>query len=277
MTSSAIRSSAAPLVALLAACFAAAAQSSGPAHGTLIVIGGGEIGPEIAGRFAASAGCPGAAVVAIPTAGEADQYPGDWSGAAFLRRAGCPHITVLHTRDRAVADSEEFVAPLRRARGVFFGGGRQWRLVDSYLGTRTQREIEAVLDRGGVVAGSSAGASIQASFLVRGAREGNTIMEAPGYLRGFGYLRNVAVDQHLLKRNRQDDLLAVIDRHPELLGIGIDESTAIVVQGNRFEVIGASKVAIYDHGYRPEPGQPRYFFLSPGSRYDLARREVVTE
>lgn len=265
------------LLALLTTAIPLTAQSSGPQKGTLIVIGGGEIGPEIAARFAARAGCPGALVVAIPTAGEADSYPVDWKGADFLRRAGCPHISVLHTRDRAVADSEEFVAPLRRARGVFFGGGRQWRLVDSYMGTRTQREIETLLARGGVVGGSSAGASIQASFLVRGAREDNRIMEAPGYLRGFGYLRNVAVDQHLLTRNRQDDLVPVIDRHPELLGIGIDEATAIVVDGNRFEVVGASKVAIYDHGRRRESGETGYYFLEPGARFDISRRALVAE
>ena len=63
-------------------------------------------------------------------------------------------MTVLHTRDRAEADTEAFVAPLKTARGVWFGGGRQWRLVDAYMGTRTQREIEAVLARGGVIGGS---------------------------------------------------------------------------------------------------------------------------
>ena len=120
------------------------------------------------------------------------------------------NVTVLHTRDRAVADTEAFVAPLKTARGVWFGGGRQWRLVDAYMGTRTQREIEGVLARGGVVGGSSAGATIQGSYLVRGAREGNHIMMAKGYEEGFGYLRGVAIDQHLLVRGRQDDL---VERH----------------------------------------------------------------
>ncbi len=124
------------------------------------------------------------------------------------------HVTVLHTRDRAVADTEAFAAPLKTARGVWFGGGRQWRLVDSYMGTRTQREIEGVLARGGVVGGSSAGATIQGSYLVRGAREGNQIMMAKGYEEGFGYLRGVAIDQHLIVRGRQDDLVGVIEKKP---------------------------------------------------------------
>ena len=120
----------------------------------------------------------------------------------FIRRFGVKNVTVLHTRDRAEADTEAFVAPLKTARGVWFGGGRQWRLVDAYMGTRTQREIEAVLARGGVIGGGSAGATIQGSYLVRGAREGNHIMMAKGYEQGFGYLRGVAIDQHLLVRGR---------------------------------------------------------------------------
>ncbi len=100
-------------------------------------------------------------------------------------------------------------------------------------------------------------------------------MMAPGYEKGFGYLRGVAVDQHLIRRKREEDLLQVIDRHPELLGIGIDESTAIVVQRDRFEVIGESKVAIYDPRYRPADGAKRYYFLSPGERFDLAERKKL--
>ena len=92
-----------------------------------------------------------------------------------LRNYWYPAIT-----DRKVADSKQFVEPLRKARGVWFGGGRQCRLVDSYLNTRTLRELRAVLDRGGVIGGSSAGATILGSYLVRGARSGNQIMMAPG-------------------------------------------------------------------------------------------------
>jgi hypothetical protein len=92
----------------------------------------------------------------------------------------------------------EFAAVLRTATGVWLPGGRQWRLTDAYLDTRTHRELEALLERGGVIGGTSAGASVQASFMVRGAPEGNHIVIAPGRTRGFGFLRNAAVDQHLL-------------------------------------------------------------------------------
>jgi cyanophycinase len=248
---------------LAAAC--SLAQTVGPARGALLVAGGGKLGPEILDRFIELAGGTRAPVIVIPTAQEDALIPAGWLEKSALAAAGLKNLVPLHTRDRTLADSEEFVAPLRTARGVWFEGGRQWRLVDAYLGTRTERELFALLGRGGVIGGSSAGATIQGSYLVRGAREGNAVMMAPGYERGMGFLRNVAIDQHLLARKRQEDMVAVVRAHPELLGIGIDERTAIVVHGDRFEVVGASRVAIY------EAGKP-YCFLAPGDRFDLAAR-----
>ncbi len=97
-----------------------------------------------------------------------------------------------------------------------------------------------MLRRGGVIGGSSAGATIQGEFLVRGHPLGNTVMMAEGYERGFAFLPGVAIDQHFAQRSRQPDLLPVVKRHPKLLGIGIDESTAVVVIGAKAEVIGQS-------------------------------------
>ena len=253
-----------------------AAQSTvvGPERGTLIAAGGGSLGREITDRFLQLAGGPDAPIVVIPTAGGDTAYSSDWPGLEVLRRSGATNLIVLHTNDRRVANSDAFVAPLLTARGVWFPGGRQWRLVDSYLGTRTERELHALLARGGVIGGTSAGASIQASYLVRGAREGNHIMMAPGYERGFGFLRNVAVDQHVLPRARLADLPPVLARHPRLLGIGIDEGTAIVVQGDELEVIGRSKVFIYG-GSDPVDAAGPYLVLEPGARYDLRDRRVV--
>jgi cyanophycinase len=237
------------------------AEIVGPAKGTLIVVGGGTVGAEIRGRFLELAGGADASIIVIPTAGE---------GNDFLREKSLfANAILLHTRSREVADSEEFVAPLRNARAVWISGGRQWRLVDSYLGTKTQRELEALLARGGVIAGTSAGATMIGSYLVRGAREGNQIMMAKGYEEGFDMLHNVAIDQHLIKRNRVKDLVGVMNAHPNLLGIGIDEATAIEVIGDRFKVLGDSKVAIYEHG-KP------YYFLERGAWFDMAVRKAVT-
>jgi cyanophycinase len=249
-----------------------AAPSVGPASGTLVIDGGAETLASIK-SFVDLAGGPESHFVLIPTATEADPIDLKKHQQVFLRRFGVKNVSVLHTRDRALADTEAFAAPLKAARGVWFGGGRQWRLVDAYLGTRTERALLAVLARGGVIGGSSAGATIQGSYLVRGAREGNHIMMAHGYEVGFGYLRGVAIDQHLLTRRRQDDLVEVIDRKPELLGLGLDEPAAIVVRGDHLEVIGHGVVGIYDG---KEHDGKRYYFLAPGERFDLRSRKRVT-
>ncbi len=251
----------------------------GPEHGTLVIVGGGRVGPEILTRMFDLGGGKHAPIVVIPTASGADDYPADWSGLKMFKDFGATNVTLLHTKDRKVADSEEFVKPLTTARIVWFVGGRQWRLVDSYAHTRTQREVEHVLARGGVVAGSSAGASIISSYMVRGARENNYTMMAPGYEEGFGLIKGVAIDQHMLTRNRQDDLEEVVARHPDVLGIGLDESTAIVVQGQEFEVVGASKIAIHDGRNVPSERQQRngkkYYFMGPGEKYDLTKLERI--
>jgi cyanophycinase len=253
------------------------AVTQGPDKGSLVIVGGGKLGPEIISRFIELAGGPDANFVVIPTAG-GDQVNVDQENKRFASVFGVKNFVVLHTRDRSQANSKEFVEPLRHASGVWIEGGRQWRLADAYLGTLTEREIKGVLGRGGVVGGSSAGATIQGSFLVRGASgtpenpDGdNTIMIAPPHVEGFGLLQNAAIDQHVVTRHRENDLVPVIVAHPELLGIGIDESTAIVVHRDKFEIIGKSKVGIYDG--KDHDGK-KYYFLSSGQKFDLKKRTV---
>jgi cyanophycinase len=236
-----------------------------------VIVGGGTLGPEIVQRFLALAGGAESPIVVIPTA--TDGEPTGKEGE-FLTKAGAKHVVMLHTRDRKVADTKAFTAPLSTARGVWFSGGRQWRLADSYLHTRTEKELFGVLKRGGVIGGSSAGATILGSYLVRGARSGNTIMMAPGYERGLGFLRGVAIDQHLLVRHRENDMLQVIDAHPKLLGIGLDEGTAIVVQGDHAEVVGRSKMAVYDPKHAAGADGRRYYFLDAGTKFNLLTRAV---
>lgn len=244
----------------------------GPAHGALLVVGGGQLGPEILERFIQLAGGPEGRIVVVTTAAGADTAQAAQAAMAQLGHSGARNLAVLNTPDRKVADSPAFAQRLRGAGGVWFTGGRQWRLADAYLGTRTQKELFALLERGGVIGGSSAGASIQASYMVRGAVEGNTTMMAPGHEQGLGFLRGVAVDQHIITRHREGDMAQVIGTHPQLLGIGIDEGTAIEVHGDTATVLGRSKVAITDG--RDHDGRP-YYFLSAGDRFDLATRRVI--
>jgi cyanophycinase len=270
--------------ALLAACAgrastrAAAAPESatrvGPARGSVVVVGGGQQGPEIFARFLALAGGPDALIAVVPTAG-GDSIDTANADRAF-RAAGARNVVVYHTASRAVADADSFVARIADARGVWFGGGRHYRLVNSYTGTKSQRAFEAVLARGGVVGGSSAGATILGSYLVRGAPSNdNRVMNHPQYLAGFGYLRGVAVDQHVVARERLPDLHdSLTARRPDLLGISEDEGTAWVVRGDTAEVIGRNKAFVYNGRDANDAGKP-FLTLRPGDRYDLAARRLL--
>jgi len=247
--------------------------TTGPTSGALVVAGGNIKDAAIIERFLELAGGHDVAIVVVPTAAEGDVYTLDWDFLEPFREAGATNLTVLHTRNPAEANTEAFVAPLKEARGVWFVGGRQWRIADSYLGTLAEKEFRAVLNRGGVIGGSSAGATIQGSYLARGDTNANTIMMGD-HEQGFAYIQNVAIDQHLLMRNRQFDLIEIIQAHPELLGLGLDEDTAIVVKGNEFEVIGQGYVAIYDSSRLVGP-DGQFYFLAPGDHFNMKERQPL--
>ena len=255
----------------------------GPPTGTLVIVGGGNLdGTGIVEKFIQLAGGPGASFVIVPTAGgnrtpdgALRAYKEEDVIAPWLKR-GIKNVRMLHTHDPKVADTEAFAAVLRTANAVWFNGGRQWNIVDSYMNTRTYREFHQVLARGGVIGGSSAGATIQGDYLVRGAIAGPEIMMTPEkeHERGFNFLRRSAIDQHINTRNRWDDLIPVIQKMPELLGIGLSEGTAIVVTGDRFEVAGKWKVAIHDNTRLYQPWEKPYFVLSAGDVYDMKARKI---
>ena len=248
-------------------------------------MGGGSVGAEITNTFIDLAGGKNATIVVIPTAGGGEDYGDDHRFAKQLREYGCTKVSVLHTYDKAMADSSKFTSPLKEATGVWFTGGRQWRLVDAYADTNTEKAIWDVLNRGGVIGGSSAGATIQGSYLARGDSKTNQIMMGD-HEEGFGFVKNVAIDQHVLARNRQFDMFEITKNRPELLGIGLDESTAIVVKQNTFEVIGESKVLIYDGTFwsrnngdieNPPEAEQFFYFLQKGDKYNLKERKVITK
>ncbi|MCH9649193.1 MAG: cyanophycinase [Deltaproteobacteria bacterium] len=265
-------------VALMSLCLATGALSGqegpkvGPANGSLVLVGGSMSNPEILERFLELAGGPEASIVVIPTAGGGENYGPQWPGLNLFRRAGASSVTLLHTYDPSEADTKAFSQPIREAHGVWFTGGRQWRLADSYLDTQVHTALWELLDRGGVIGGSSAGATIQGSYLARGDTATNTVMMGD-HQEGLAFLKDTAVDQHLLKRNRQFDLIEIIRAHPQLLGIGIDEDTALVVRGDQAEVLGSSYVAIYDYQRGIDSGG-QFYFLAPGDHFDLATRQA---
>lgn len=234
------------------------------------------MGPEIYKAFIDAAGGPDALILDVPNAGGADSVSP--TTGQMWRNNGARNVAVLFTKDRKVADSDSFTANIRKAGGIWFEGGRHFHIVQDYGGTKTEREIMAVLERGGVVGGSSAGATILGDFMVRGApSNNNAIMLYPGYETAFGYLRNVGIDQHVVARSRLPDLAdSIIPRFPNLLGISEDEGTAWVVRGDTGRIVGRSKAFVYNGKGEPtDPGSP-FVTLWPGDRYNLNTRRVIS-
>jgi cyanophycinase len=255
----------------------------GPAKGTLVIQGGGSAaGTGINETFINKAGGLNAKIIVVPTAGGNKTPDGkikvynEEQVVASWKKLGLTNVHMLHTADPKVADTEEFAKTLRDANAVWFDGGRQWNIVDSYANTLTLKEFHKVLERGGVIGGSSAGATIQGDYLVRGAIAGSEIVMTPEpeHEHGFAFLRKVAIDQHINTRNRWDDIIPVIKKYPSMLGIGLSEGTAIVVTGDRFEVIGKWKVTVHDNTHLYQPWEKPYYVLSVGDVYNMKTRTI---
>jgi len=273
------------LIALaLFVSFYSLAQTTGPANGHLIIAGGALRDPAVFGKFIELAGGEGKAhIVVIPTAGGYEVTDQRREGLVKQWKArGAEKVTVLHTTDPKEADTEAFAKVIDEATGVYIPGGRQWRLADSYLNTIVHEKLNGLLARGGVIGGSSAGATIQGSYLARGDTKTNTIMVGD-HEEGLGFVKNIAIDQHTLARNRQYDMFEVLAVYPDLLGISIDENTAMLVSGNTFEVIGQSYVLIYDGTHWDQKagkfvankeGQERFHLLRKGGKYNMSTRKV---
>jgi cyanophycinase len=274
------------MVLLLVMSAARASQDQpeyGPAKGALVIAGGGGMeGTGIIEKFIQLAGGPEKKFIIVPTAGgnKSDDgtvrvYAEPQIVGSWLKR-GLKNVKMLHTHDPKVADTDAFVKDLEDADAVWFNGGRQWNIVDSYASTRTLAELHKVLERGGVIGGSSAGATIQGHYLVRGDTSGPNVMmtQEPNHQEGFKFLRRSAIDQHINARNRWDDLIPVIQKHPALLGIGLSEGTAIVVTGDTFEVLGRWKVAVHDNTRMYQPWEKPYHVLSQGDVYNMKTRKI---
>lgn len=246
-------------------------------RGTLLIVGGGGMPEGLMDRFVQLAGgVENARLVYVPCS-EQDRVSSDQRTVEFWKKMGVKHATFIHTKDRNRANSdEEFLAPLREATGIWFGGGRQWNFADSYYGTTAHKLMKAVLQRGGVIGGSSAGASIQADYLARATPINNFRIMAPGYERGgLGFIKGVAIDQHFSQRGRQKDMTQLVNRYPQLLGIGIDEATALIVTGSTAEIVGKGQVYFYDRKQPVYPDRPDYIALPAGATFDLVERTAL--
>jgi cyanophycinase len=219
---------------------------------------------EAVRQFGSLAGGARGRLVLIPTA-----WMGDFSAdrmerwrTQFSETFGISNIVVLHTLNRPVADKEEFAVPLRSATAVWIMGGDEARLAKVYSGTKTQHELEALLERGGVIGGNSAGADILSKQSV----------DSTDRWTGFNMLRDTLIVSHFSARHQEGVLTPLIAAHPDLLGLGVDEGAAIIVHGDEFEVVGTGKVAIYDG--KDHKGRS-YYYLSQGQKFDLKKRRIV--
>ncbi|MDR3110855.1 MAG: cyanophycinase [Planctomycetaceae bacterium] len=245
----------------------------GPEKGSLVIIGGGTITDSIWDKIVELGGGKDKArfvVVTNAMPGKDDQYFLN-AMKPLTQRVGETNVTLLGVKTISEANDEKNLEVLKHATGIFFFGGFQKRLADVYHDTLAHREFQNVLARGGVIAGTSAGATIQGSLLWRweevNKKRTGKLVELP---IGLGFLRDSLIAQHLLARNRQFGYVGFAKASPQILCIGLDESTAVVVIKDEMEVIGKSYAALYNTGGLP------FFLLKEGLRYDLNERKIIT-
>jgi cyanophycinase len=202
--------------------------------GALVIAGGGYVTPEIRQRFFELAGGPKAHIVVIPAVDPAPGTEDSW--LAPWRKIGATHVELCIAPDRAAANSPALCAAFRDATGVWISGGYQDFLASRYVGTNVQKCLQDVLRRNGVVGGCSAGAAILSRVMIQ---EGEI---QPIEARGFDLIPNVVIDQHFLQRNRLWRMQLMLEAHPDLLGLGVDEDTALVfeLRTERLSVVGES-------------------------------------
>ncbi|MEI7985372.1 MAG: cyanophycinase [Armatimonadota bacterium] len=241
--------------------------------GTLVIVGGGGMTKEIANAFIDAGGGDSGHFVVLPIS-----MPDPINIAAeeeSMHRMGLKNVTVIPYREKSQLEDPKVVESLKKATGIWFGGGRQWNFVDAYEGTKLPALFKDVLNRGGVIGGSSAGATIIGDYMVRGAPAGPGLMMCEGYEQAMGFLPGVAIDQHFSARNRFKDMTGLMSTYPQFLGIGLDEATAIVVKGSVAEVLGRGNAHFYGSKKIRIPEAPDFDALPAGSKYDLVTRKFI--
>jgi cyanophycinase len=162
------------------------------------------------------------------------------------------------------------------AGGVFFTGGSQGRLVESLLASGLDSAVRSLWEQGGVIAGTSAGASALAETMITGASGDETPEEKDiDFTSGLGLIPDVIVDQHFAERGRIGRLAIAVGVRPELLGIGIDEDTAVVITGDRMRVIGSGDVYVLDGSVSSQSEEIALTLLASGSEFDIPGRRLA--
>jgi cyanophycinase len=264
---------------LLFACFI---LSAGP-KGTLVIVGGGEEPPSVMRAFLEASGGRGGTVGVVTTSTvDPEGALKEWKG--ILNEAGLSMVP-LNVRRREDSSLPAVLESARRCTGFWFTGGDQARVGDQVVGTPLHALIRARYEAGACIGGTSAGAAIMSKLMLTGDdRHGkNEWAElGPGaYLtrEGMGFLpEDVIVDQHFIRRGRENRLFSLVMEHPDHLGLGIDESTALVVKDGKARVVGEHLVMVFDPTGMTVNGGSfrdlRVHVLRAGQSIDLASRKV---
>lgn len=215
--------------------------------GPLIIIGGHEdkerdriILGEIAKRIAG-----GKLVIATVASHEPEGYYDSYCEA--FGALGLTDLAELYVEERGETRDGRFSELLKEAAGIFFTGGDQLRISSQIGDTPIERMVREIHRRGGLIAGTSAGASVMSeTMLVKGPSAESHRIGDLHMAPGLGLVRDVIIDQHFAERGRIGRLLGAVAQNPRVLGIGIDEDTAIILEQGRFRVIGAGAVYIVD-------------------------------
>ena len=260
-------------------------------EGKLLIIGGAEDKKgecKILKSFVQESGGRESHITVLTAATEYPRQVGDEYHALFLE-LGAQKVQVLDVLDRSQANTQGITEQFEKSTGVFFTGGDQLRITGMLGGTLLGRMLQQLYEQGVIIAGTSAGASVMSDTMIVGGEAGtpkkNTLTMAPG----LGLLRSVVIDQHFAQRGRIGRLLSAISQNPYVLGVGIDEDTAILVQSDaRFTVVGSNTVTVVDaspstttNASETTPGQP--LVLSPilmhvlcdSYGFDLKRRVSI--
>lgn len=269
-------------------------ETTGPAKGVLLIHGGGSFNTgEFISLARKSSGKKQPAIVVITTPQGKSRLADFKKGIPYrtvsnLRgRYKMEQVTELYTLSKKEANRAELFKKIDNADAVYICGGNQTYLTDAFLGTETLAAMNRLLERGGVIAGASAGAQVQSSFMTRGDYKKRLILGDRKHQEGFSFVKNSVFDVHVEERNRENHLFQVFKAKKselqdtklnplDLLGIGIDQATAIVVTQDRFKVTGRGQVYIFDsRKWKDDPETWTYQTLKSGTVFDMKLREVI--
>ena len=279
-------------MALVAGCaVASAAAANQPLQGGHLVLNGGGSKPAVVMEtFIELAGGPDADIVVFPTASE-EIDTGDVYQEIF-DSFGCRSVRVAEVHDGDDALDEVLAARVESANGIWFSGGDQRRITRALIGTPVGKAVQTAFGRGAVVGGTSAGTACQSGLMITGDGDFTVITADNVELwNGLGLFRGVIVDQHFVARRRHNRLISVVLEHPELLGVGVDEATAVWVRPDgSFKVLGEGWVMVFDAVDAKITSGPwrdggtalgvhglTTHVLLPGDVFDVSTRRVVEE